>query len=75
MIAKLLSARHLILQYSLIMCCTYVSHALECDYSCEDFRYIAGNLDDHPLPCTSNVPYMQTKLELCSLCLDVILFM
>ena len=39
-IAECLSARYLILQYSLAVCCMYVSHALECNYSWGDFRYI-----------------------------------
>ena len=40
LIAEHLSARYLILQYSLAVRCVYVSHALECNYSCEDFHYI-----------------------------------
>ena len=42
LVAERISARHLILQYSLATrcICMYVSHALECNYSCGDLRYI-----------------------------------
>ena len=44
LIAECLSVRYLILQYSLTVHCMYVSHALECNYSCGDLRHI---IDDH----------------------------
>ena len=40
MIAERLSARHLVLQYSLATRCMYVSHALECYYYCGNSHYI-----------------------------------
>ena len=40
MTAERHSTRHLILQYNLATHCMYVSHAMECNYSCGNFRYI-----------------------------------
>jgi len=57
LIAKRLSARLLILQYSLATCCMYVSHTLECNYNREDFCYIIDTAIASAL-CMYYTPYM-----------------